>query len=203
MNTKEVINLTGEEIRTQSRSMFEFLTHSDLNFEGKKEAEKIIVFTRRHWFILLGPIIGAMFASLIPLILVILSARILVQYNLSGVFTLCWIIYLMIVWFSLFYKLTMHSLDTWIVTNERIIDILQIGLFRRKVSELHLESIQDISVNTNGVAQSYLDFGNIEIQTGATAQRFLFDQVPHPLKIKDEIMKAAGKFEMDDDKKLG
>lgn len=203
MNTKEVINIAGEEIRTQSRGMFEFLTHSDCNFEGKKENENIIVFTRRHWYILLSPIIGAMFASLIPLVLVILSAKILVQYNLSGVFTLCWIIYLMIIWFSLFYKLTMHALDTWIVTNERVIDIIQIGLFRRKVSELHLESIQDISVNTHGIVQSYLNFGNVEIQTGATAQRFLFDQVPHPLKIKDSIMEAAGKFETDDDKKLG
>ncbi len=203
MNTKEVINIASEEIKTQSRSMFEFLTHSDLNFEGKKEKEKILVFTRRHWFILLSPIIGAMFVSLMPLVLVILSAKTLVQYNLSGVFTLCWIIYLMIIWFALFYKLTMHSLDTWIVTNERVIDIIQIGLFRRKVSELHLESIQDISVNIHGIVQSYLNFGDIEIQTGATAQRFLFDQVPKPLEIKDIIMEAAGKFEVDDDKKLG
>ena len=202
MNTKEVINIAGEEIKTQSRSMFEFLTHSDLNFEGKKEKENILVFTRRHWFILLSPIIGSIFASLIPLVLVILSAKTLVQYNLSGVFTLCSIIYLMIIWFALFYKLTMYSLDTWIVTNERVIDILQIGMFRRKVSELHLESIQDISVNIHGIVQSYLNFGDIEIQTAATAQRFLFDQVPHPLKIKDSIMEAAGKFEGDDDNKL-
>lgn len=200
---KENNDITKVETKTQSRSMFEFLTHSEMNFEGKKENENILVFTRRHWFILLSPIIGAMFASLIPLILVILSAKILVQYNLSGVFTLCWIMYVMIIWFVLFYKLTMHALDTWIVTDKRVIDIIQIGLFRRKVSELHLESIQDISVNIHGIVQSYLNFGNVEIQTGATAQRFLFDQVPHPLKIKDAVMEAARKFEMDDDKKLG
>ena len=91
----------------------------------------------------------------------------------------------------------MHALDTWIVTNERIVDILQIRLFTRKVSELHLESIQDISVNTTGMIESYFDFGNIEIQTGATANRFLFEQVPHPLQIKDSIMDAADKFQND------
>ncbi len=191
------------ETKTQSRGMFEFLTHSNLDFEGKKEQEHVLVFTRRHWFILLSPVIGAAFASLLPLLLVIIGAKFLLQYNLSGVFTLTWIIYLMVIWFTLFYKLTMHALDTWIVTDERIIDISQIGLFRRKVSELHLESIQDISVNTNGAVQSYLDFGNIEIQTGATMQRFLFEEVPKPLRIKDTIMEAAGKFEQDDDKKLG
>lgn len=191
------------ETKTQSRGMFEFLTHSNLDFEGKKDHEQILIFTRRHWFVLAGPVFGAAFASVIPLLLVIIGAKFLLQYNLSGVFTLTWIIYLMVIWFVLFYRLTMHSLDTWIVTDERVMDILQIGLFRRKVSELHLESIQDISVNTTGAIQSYLDFGNIEIQTGATMQRFLFEEVPHPLKIKDTIMEAAGKFEVDSDKKLG
>jgi len=194
MNTKEVINIAGEEIKTQSRSLFEFLTHSDLTFEGKKEHEKILVFTRRHWFVLLAPVIGAMFASIIPLILVIFGAKILVQYNLSGIFTLCWIIYLMIIWFSLFYKLTMYALDSWIVTDERVLDVSQIALFKRKVSELHLTSIEDTSVHTDGIIQSYLNFGDVEIQTAGATQRFLFDDVPKPLEIKDTIMTAAGKF---------
>lgn len=202
-NFPKLIDETAVEIKTQSRGMFEFLTHSNLDFEGKKDHENVLVFTRRHWFVLLSPVFGAAFASILPLILVILGAKFLLMYNLSGAFTLTWIIYLMVIWFTLFYKLTMHALDTWIVTDERIIDILQIGLFRRKVSELHLESIQDTSVNTHGIAQSYLNFGNIEIQTGATMQRFLFEQVPNPIKIKDTIMEAAGKFEQDDDKKLG
>jgi len=200
---KEVMDTTSLEIKTQSRGLFDFLMKSEMTFEGKKDAEEVLVFTRRHWFILLSPVVGGIIASLFPLILIVVGAKILVTYNLAGVFTLVWTLYLMLIWFSVFYKLTMHSLDTWITTNERIIDISQLGLFRRKVSELHLESIQDISVNTNGAIQSYLDFGNIEIQTGATMQRFLFEQVPHPLMIKDTIMEAAGKFEVDNDKKTG
>lgn len=203
MSIQETINTTSGEIKIQSEGLFEFLAHSNMTFEGKKENEKIIVFTRRHWFVLLNSIIGAAFASILPLVLIILGAKFLIMYNMSAIFTLCWVIYLMIVWFLLFHKLTMHALDTWIVTNERIIDISQVALFSRKVSELHLESLQDISVNTHGVVQSYLDFGNIEIQTGATAQRFLFEQVPHPLVIKDKIMEATGKFEVYPDKKLG
>ena len=202
-NLPTIIDTASVEIKTQTRGLFDFLSNSHLNFEGKKEHENVLVFTRRHWFILLGPIVGAAFASIVPLIFVVAGAKFLIQYNLSGAFTLAWVIYLMVVWFVLFYKLTMYALDTWIVTEERIIDILQIGLFRRKVSELHLESIQDTSVNTHGIAQSYLNFGNIEIQTGATMQRFLFEEVPNPIDIKDTIMKAAGKFEVDSNKKTG
>jgi hypothetical protein len=202
MSFTEVINTAGIEIKNESKGLFEFLASSNMNFEGKKETEQILVFTRRHWFVLLSPVIGGIFASLLPLLLIIIGAKILITYHLTGVFTLVWTMYIMVIWFTVFYKLTMHALDTWIATNERVIDISQIGLFRRKVSELHLESIQDVSVNTSGIVQSYLDYGNIEIQTGATAQRFLFEEVPHPLKIKDIIMEAAGKFEVDNDKKL-
>ncbi|MES2622779.1 MAG: PH domain-containing protein [Patescibacteria group bacterium] len=161
-------------------------------FEGKNEGETLLVFTRRHWYTLFGMFASAVFASFVPVILIAVFAQfILAHENGALIFLFFWMIYLMSIWYVLAYKLTMHSLDTWIVTNERILDIVQIGFFNRKVSELHLESIQDISVNTKGVVESYLNFGNIEIQTGATAQRFMFDKVPNPIDIKDTIMDAA------------
>ena len=170
----------------------------EITFEGKNDRETILVFTRRHWYVLLSVVITTIFASFLPIILIVLLAPLIVSYeNGSFMFLFCWLVYIMVLWFLLAYKLTMHSLDTWIVTNERILDIVQIGLFHRKISELHLESIQDISVNTKGIVESYLNFGNIEIQTGATAQRFLFDKVPNPLDIKDKIMDAAKNVDQD------
>ena len=163
-----------------------------VSFEGKNEGEVLLVFTRRHWFVLFSITLGTLFAAFLPLVLIVLFAPLIVAYEAgSAIFLFCWFIYIMILWFILIYQYTIYSLDTWIVTNERVLDIVQIGFFNRKVSELHLDSIQDISVNTNGFIQSYLTFGNVEIQTAATSQRFLFDRVPHPLAIKDAIMNAA------------
>lgn len=190
---KETIDIANVEIKTQSRNLFDFLSHSEMSFEGKKQDENILVFTRRHWFVLLSTIIVGLFASVLPLLLIVLGAEILIEYNLSAIFTLTWVIYLMVIWFYVFYKLTMYALDSWIVTDERILDISQMALFRRKVSELHLTSIEDTSVHTDGFVQSYLNFGDVEIQTAATTQRFLFDDVPKPLEIKDTIMTAAAK----------
>lgn len=164
----------------------------DITFEGKNEHETLLIFTRRHWFVLLGVIISTIFASFLPVILIIFLAPFIVAYQGGSVlFLFGWLIYIMVLWFILAHNLTLHSLDTWIVTDERILDIVQIGLFNRKISELHLESIQDISVNTKGLIESYLNFGNIEIQTAGTAQRFMFDKVPNPLEIKDIIMDAT------------
>lgn len=196
------------ETTTKPTSLFDFFRNSKLSFEGKKDSENIIIFTRRHWITLANICFGSFVASLLPLIIVVIGAPYIVAYQASVWFALFWVIYLMCIWFVLFYRLTMHSLDVWIVTNERIIDSLQLGLFRRKVSELHLESIQDISVNTSGIIQSYFDYGNIEIQTSATAQRFLFEDAPHPIAVKDKIMDTAKEYEMErermfDDQKKG
>jgi uncharacterized membrane protein YdbT with pleckstrin-like domain len=182
-------------VREIKKGWFDFISSSHINFDGKRENETIIVFTRRHWFVLFTTVFGGFLMSLLPFVFVILGAGLLVQYNLSAIFTLFWSLYIMSVWYFIFYQLTMYVLDTWIVTNQRVMDIMQIRFFSRKVSELNLESIQDISVNTNGIIQSYFNYGNVEIQTAGAAQRFLFEEVPHPLDIKDKIMEAANEIE--------
>ena len=194
MNKEEITEIVGTAVRTQARGWFDFLMKSNMDFEGRKSNEEIIIFTRRHWLVLFGPIFSGIMASLLPIIIIIISAQLLIKYNLSALFTLLWIIYLMMIWFFIFYKLTMHALDTWIVTSDRIIDISQIALFSRKVSELHITSIEDISVQTEGMTQSYFDFGNVEIQTAARTQRFLFEEIPHPIQVKDKIMEAASTY---------
>ena len=131
-------------------------TLDELTFEGQKEGEKLLVFTRQHWYLLLGPVLLAIGASLLPLILIIALAPLIVAYpGSSAIFMVCWIVYLMCIWFMISYKIVFYILNIWIVTNDRILDIWQITFFNRKISELHLESIQDISVNTAGIIQSY------------------------------------------------
>ncbi len=185
------------ETEDSKKGLFNFLTNTHLSFEGRKEHEEVKVFTRRHWWVLLAPTLGFIFFSIIPIFIVMLGAKWILEFKLAEIFGLAWVIYIMLLWFGLFYKLTMHSLDVWIVTDQRVIDSMQLALFRRKVSELHLESIQDISVRTNGIIQSYFNFGNVEVQTGAPEQRFLFREVPRPLEIKDTIMAVAKQYDRD------
>ena len=177
--------------------LFDFFFKTHMTFEGKKEQETIKVFTRRHWWVLLSPVISFFILSLLPIGLIILGAKWILAYNIAPWLGLAWVLYVMCTWFGLFYTLTMHALDVWIVTSERVIDSVQLGLFRRKVSELHLESIQDISVNTTGFIESYFNFGDLEVQTGASEQRFLFEKIPKPLEVKDKIMEAAKQYDID------
>lgn len=188
--------------------LFDFFKETHLSFEGRKDTEEIRVFTRRHWLVLLLPVLGSLVLAILPFFAILFGAQYIVRLNLTDWFVLGWVIYIMCIWFGLFYRLTMHSLDVWIVTNQRVVDSVQLGLFRRKVSELPLESIQDVSVNTNGFIQSYFNFGNVEVQTGASELRFMFELVPRPIWVKDEIMRSLKEYEQnrnhvhDDGKKL-
>jgi uncharacterized membrane protein YdbT with pleckstrin-like domain len=82
---------------------------------------------------------------------------------------------------------TDNYLDVWTLTNERIINREQKGLFNRVVSELELIRIQDITVEQKGFLATILGYGNVYIQTAGEMERFIFEQVPHPYKISKAI----------------
>ena len=86
-----------------------------------------------------------------------------------------------------------YWLDAWIVTNFRLIDINQIGLFRREHSEIPLSRIQDISIETNGVLATFLGYGNIRIQT-AGEDDFHGRTMPNLDEVKNCLMEYSAKM---------
>jgi len=53
-----------------------------------------------------------------------------------------------------------------------------------------LDKIQDITVKIEDPLATFLNFGKIEIQTAGTNVRLVFDYLPSPEEIKEEILKA-------------
>lgn len=84
-----------------------------------------------------------------------------------------------------------YYLDLWIVTDERILDIDQEGVFMRKVSELPLHRIQDVHVEVKGVFATLFNFGTIEVQTAGTEQRFEFAGIPDPQRVSRQVLELA------------
>ena len=157
-------------------------------FEGKEEEEDVILVLHRHWFTLSIKILLVLFFTILPFVMLVVFSSIIVTYNLISIFSFLWVTYYLLLWYWLFYVITMYTLDNWIVTTKRIIDSLQSGFFNRKVSELHLEKIQDVSYRVNGLLATFFNFGVVEIQTAGKEQKFLFEDVPNPQKVKDIIM---------------
>lgn len=94
-------------------------------------------------------------------------------------------------WLIMYQQFLDYYLDLWIVTTKRVLSIEQNGLFSRKVSELRLYRIQDVTATVSGVLHTLFDFGDVEIQTAGEKVHFTFEEVPHPNQIAKTILELS------------
>jgi uncharacterized membrane protein YdbT with pleckstrin-like domain len=168
-------------------------TESPNSFQGQNTNEKVLIFLRRHPFVIIIRIIGLAIAYALPILISLVFTDFVLLNNLIGLYLFTVSIWSLFFWLAIFYSFTMYTLDVWIITDSRIIDSTQHGFFNRTTSELHLTRIQDISVNVNGPVESILNFGELNIQTAGTEGRFKLQQIPNPAYVKDALMKMAFK----------
>jgi len=166
-----------------------------INLSKNLEGEKVIMLLRRHWFIILKKIIFWAIVAVLPLIFYSVAGNVfeeLFSYRLSyPILVLFASTYYLYVWLFLFYSFIDYYLDVWIVTNERIINIEQRGLFSREVSEQKLYRIQDVTSELKGFFSTVLDYGTVHIQTAGEEPRFIFKEVPHPQTVAKKIIKIV------------
>lgn len=166
--------------------LFNVFLKSNNTFEGQLPGEKTIAVLRMHWFYFFGTLLG-LFLVFIP-ISVILIAPGLLGGELSAYIQFIASIILLFWWYWTFLLVTMYLLNVWIITDKRIISSTQQGLFNRRVSELSMDKVQDVSVKVEGMFGTVLDFGTLEVQTAGAENKFFLKNIPTPLQIKDMIM---------------
>jgi hypothetical protein len=89
------------------------------------------------------------------------------------------------------------------VTDRRIVIIKQKCLFSRVISELELENIQDITTDIKGIIPTFLNYGNLFVQTAAEMERFVFRNIPNPTEVKDLIMSLQKTAESKEENAFG
>lgn len=163
-------------------------TYSKNSFEGQLPSEKTILITRKHWIILIKSILFIKFLAILPFIIYFLI-RLKNWYSIfSSLYWFLITIYFLILWVLLFYQILIYILTTLIVTNKRVIIIRQLNLFKHTRNETELGKIQDITIKIFGIIPTFLNFGDLEIQTAAAEIKLYLDQFPNPQKIKTAIM---------------
>lgn len=66
------------------------------------------------------------------------------------------------------------------VTTEKIAQVLYISLFSRKVSQLSIGDVQDVTVKQNGIFPRIFKYGTLVIETAGEQQNYTFTYVPNP-----------------------
>ncbi len=163
------------------------------SFPGQHDNEEVALVVRKHWMVLLPYFLHIALMCLLPIIFYIFIVPnilpVFMEEPYNRLFILLSTIYYGFVWIILFTVWADYYLDVWIVTNERIIDIEQIGFFNRVVSELDLKRIQDITSSVHGMISTMFGFGSIHIQTAAEEGKFDLKSVPHPVTVRRQITK--------------
>ncbi len=77
--------------------------------------------------------------------------------------------------------------DVYILTANRIIDIVRIPLIKEDRREALLEQIQNVTVNVPNFGSKLLDMGDVFVETAGKAENFLFKTVEHPTAVAEEI----------------
>lgn len=159
--------------------------------------EKTVLFLRRHWVGVIRLAGITLIAGIAPLALRFMlgytAPELITATGSDAITTVFFSVYYLAVLTFFFQEFIDYYLDTWIVTTERIVSIEQHGLFNRVSSEMHLPLIQDSSAEIRGFLKTFLDYGDVFIQSAGEAQRFIFKNVPHPERVRITILRLAEK----------
>lgn len=169
--------------------------HKLLHFPTQRPNERVVLLLRRHWTVLAVDITQTVFMLIMPPI--VLSVILIVfEYSfLPGTiayitFVLGMSLYYLFAFLGYFHNFIDYHLDVWVVTDQRIVSVEQDGLFRRTTSELNIVKVQDVTSTIKGKVETFLDYGDVFIQTAGQQERFIFEQVPHPSEVAKVVLQV-------------
>lgn len=77
-----------------------------------------------------------------------------------------------------------------IVSDKNITQVLQIGLFNRKVSELGMANVEDVTAQQSGIFPTIFNYGVVKIETAGEQNNFIFNYCPNPNAYAKAILDA-------------
>src|SRR5579885_2276145 len=153
-------------------------TEKQKYFADQLDDEEVLFVFRKHPIVMRKGLIISMLAILAGTIPALIKPEFSWFFGgLAAGLVLC-IILFMPSWISWFYSV-------FIVTDQRLIQITQKGLFHRSVVDLSLAQIQMVNYEIAGLQETLLGFGTIMMQT--YVGDLVIHDVHHPAKIQKQL----------------
>ncbi len=165
-------------------------------FPGQAEEEQVALFIRRHWMAFLPWILMTPVVFTGGILLAVWSWISITPDNGSGVTNIeaqaliitGTAIFLLSLLFLYLRAWMSYYLDVTIVTERRLIDIEQEGIFGRSVAEQSLLRVQDVSARQNGFFHHFLNYGNLYVETAGEQPNFELHNLPRPNEVAKTII---------------
>lgn len=92
--------------------------------------------------------------------------------------------------FMLFLITTTYWQTKLLLTNRGIIQVLQHGIFHRKISRLSMSDIEDVTTEQKGLLPTLFNYGILHVETSGELKNFAFAYTPNPNKYASLIIDA-------------
>jgi len=151
---------------------------------------------RRHWLAYAADTVVVIILFILPYAayrMLGLATSITLTDGLQTLATFFYLTWFLLLWAYFFVAWTNVYLDAWVITDRRIVDIEQTGLFHRSVSDFRIEKIQNIMVKEVGFIAHSFGYGSIIVETAGERIKLEFDLLPNPTKVRDLISECHDK----------
>ncbi|HLZ70375.1 MAG TPA: hypothetical protein VKV26_10760 [Dehalococcoidia bacterium] len=163
-------------------------------------SEQVVLVTRRHWVFFVPRFIAYALGALVPIGVLLVVLRVTDNLHgktalVAGLICLLWLLFWLARLALLKYR---YDRDLWVITNQRVVDLVATSPFNFHMSTAALVDLEDVSTSIDGVLQSTFNYGNLECQTAGEMRHFSFRGVPDPRRIaavlEHESLVAKGRM---------
>lgn len=158
-----------------------------LNLKNMRPWEEVIKVVKRHWIVYV-----MLFVYF--LLTIILSFIIFFIFSFSFLGNFLNIILWWIASLLLYVEWLNHELDMFVVTNNRIIWIEQIGFLNRAVSETNLWQIQEVNSKTTWLLSNLLNYWVLTIQTAWNKTTLQISFAPDVIQTSRKILNIVDNY---------
>ena len=166
-------------------------------FYSQQDDERVILVVRRHILELFPTFVIVGFIYLLVLLAIFVFPFVFTSLVTGFAYNFYVLIVSLIALLNtvaLFSVWTLHYLHVSILTNEHFVEINQSGIFSRRISELSLDKIQDVTSSQHGVFNSVFNIGTLLIETAGEVENFELNYIPDPYQTSQKIMEIEEEF---------
>lgn len=167
-----ILNLTS--VIWYNKSM-----EKEYTFNGQRSGEKVIDLAFSHPYLLYPPGLRSLLILILGIAVVIFFPKF---YIVSAVLFLFAAVYFVNAYYG-------FKESILIITDQRVLYVMQKGFFSRTISEANLPNILNISSETSGLAKTMLKYGDLIIRTAGATEGgdIIVKSISNPYYYQQEI----------------
>lgn len=147
-------------------------------FDGQHEGEDVLMLFRKHPVVMRKGLLAVLFCLMIGMLPSAIWPKELINLIYAPIGLLVGMIFFFRSWIGWYFSVI-------IISDQRLIEVKQKGLWNRTVVDIGLDKIQSINYQIAGFQETVFGFGTILVQT--FIGDLVLDKIHHPQKMQEEI----------------